>query len=85
MILTNEDIQVLAQLERDMDAGTQPYVILEGQRLAVHSANLAEFGLTAGQTISRPIFVAIQRAHLAYLQQEVEDVEAFEQAEITIE
>ena len=67
MTLTIEEIRMLADLERRMDSGEQPYVIIEGHRAAVTPLVMDEFGLESGQTVSKPIFLAMLEANLANL------------------
>ena len=72
MNLTTEQIGHLAQLERRMDSGEQPFVLLNEERIAVHVDVMTELGLDQGQTISQPIFVAILQAQLAHCQAQLE-------------
>ena len=68
MELSNEDIRALADLERMMDSGEVPFVILNGERVATNELIMSELGLEQGQTINREIFKAMMRAQLAALQ-----------------
>jgi len=56
MKLTKEHVRMLTKLERDMDSGVQPFVLLGGARLSIGDEELAEFGLECGQTISNYIY-----------------------------
>ena len=65
---TNEEIRMLAEAERMMDAGEMPFVVTEGGgRLMVSQLVMDELGLESGQSASPFIAVAIERAGLAAL------------------
>lgn len=71
MHLTTEQIRDLAKLERDMDAGRQPFVVWGGQRRSVTPAVMTELGLEAGQTVSDALAEAILRAHIAVCEAQI--------------
>ena len=66
-----EDVRLLAQLHRDMDAGKIFYVMLEGERIAVDDQIADELGLEKGQTICRLIFQEIMKANLASIEAQI--------------
>ena len=65
------EIKMLAQVERDMDSGKQPFVIYAGDRLAVMQETMDEIELVTGQTISKNIFVNLMQMQLAQLRTEL--------------
>lgn len=71
MKLTVEDIKALAGLERDMDAGRQPYVMMGGSRLSVMPEVMEELGLETSQTINHSIFIAILQAQIGVCQAKI--------------
>ncbi len=76
MKLTIADIKMLAELERKMDSGEQPFVLWENQRWAFRPEILEECGVVAGQTISSVIYRALLEASILYGQRKI-DEEAF--------
>ena len=66
--LTIEEYRMLADMERRMDSGEQPYVIAYDERMAVEPLLMEEFGLVTGQTISSTMAIAVMEARLASLQ-----------------
>jgi hypothetical protein len=71
MNLSSEQIQQLAELERRMDVGEQPFVRWLGHRLSVFPNVMTEFGLQSGQTVSDFIAGKIMEAHLASIQAKI--------------
>lgn len=65
------EIKMLAQLERQMDAGEVFFVLLDGERVAVSNEVAEELGLERGQTINRTIFAAILRAQIAQIEAQI--------------
>lgn len=65
MELTNEEIKLLAEGERKMDAGEIAFVRLAGNRASVSPDVMQELGLQQGQTINNTIFLAILEANIA--------------------
>lgn len=63
--LTTEEIRHLAELERKMDAGIQPYVIIDNMRMAVSQKIMQELELKNGQTINLLIHIHIIQLALA--------------------
>ena len=63
---------MLAQQERDMDAGKVFFVVMDGARIAVQDDVAKELGLVHGQTISRTIFGAILEAQIASVKAQIE-------------
>ncbi len=70
--LTNEQIRMLAQAERQMDAGELPFVVCMGRRLIVQPMVLEELGLESGQTVSDTIVLAIMEGNLALMRAQAE-------------
>jgi hypothetical protein len=70
-LLTSEEIKMLATLERAMDSGEQPYVILAGQRIAFSQEVLNESGVVSGQTISQLIFIHLMQRTLAMIETKI--------------
>lgn len=71
MKLTKEQIRLLAKLEREMDAGIQPFVLFGKGRLAVNPDAMKEFDLEQGQTINLAIFNAIMEFEMRKCQVEI--------------
>ena len=69
--LTTEQIRMLAQAERQMDAGEVPFVVAAGERLIVRPVVMEELGLETGQTVSNTLVLAILKANLAALRVDV--------------
>ena len=65
---TIEEIRMMAEQERAMDSGIQPYVLeMNRNRWVVCPSVMEEFGLETGQTVSDTLSLAITEAHLASL------------------
>ena len=62
---TNEEIAMLAEQERRMDSGEQPFVVADDSRLAVMPEVMDEFGLVSGQTVTWIIVQRILECQLA--------------------
>ena len=71
MNLTDEQIRMLAGLERDMDSGKQPYVVVGGFRCAFPGDLLAELGIQSGQTVTEIMMMELQRRMIAKAQVEI--------------
>ncbi len=70
MELTQEQIQALAALDRDMDSGAQPFVRDEtGSRWSFPAAVIEHCGCVSGQTASRAVITALMEANLASMKQ----------------
>ena len=69
--LTNEQIRMLAQAERQMDAGEIPFGVCDGQRMSVRSVIMEELEIETGQTVSSTLLLAILEANLAACQADV--------------
>jgi len=80
MNLTLEQIRGLAELERKMDSGEQPYVKTDHGRLAVDASIMSHFGLQSGQTVSAYLVSEILRANLARMTRLMDEAEAREKA-----
>ena len=57
--ITTEEIQMLAEVERQMDAGKVPFVVWVGGRMTVQKIVMEELGLESGRTVSHEIAGAI--------------------------
>ena len=71
MNITDEQMKMLAQLERDMDSGKQPYVVHQGERLAFRKGLLDECGLESGQSVSSAILLELMKRSLAHVEVEL--------------
>ena len=60
-----DEIKMIAEVERKMDSGEQPFVMFSGQRVAVPQTTMDVLGLAQGQTINHTIFMAVLQANLA--------------------
>lgn len=68
MKLTQEQIQSLSAIDRDMDSGAQPFVRDEnGGRWAFSAAVMHQCGCASGQTASRDVLTALMTANIADL------------------
>ena len=65
---TTKEIKMLAEAERQLDAGEVPFVVWGGGRMTVQPIVMEELGLEIGQTVSHEIAGAILRANLAAIQ-----------------
>ena len=66
---TIEDIRMLAEMERKMDSGEQPYVLdSDRNRWAVIPEIMDELGLESGQSVNGAIITAILEAIIASIQ-----------------
>jgi hypothetical protein len=61
MSLSNnpEFIQFAARIEREMDSGETPFVVMDGARYPITPEQVEKFGLVSGQTISQLIMNAL--------------------------
>lgn len=80
MNLSNEEIKGLAELERRMDTGIQPYVIIDNMRMAVSQKIMQELDLKNGQTINRLISTHIMQLALAEVRAAMAIKKAMEQS-----
>lgn len=69
---TTDDIRALADMERKMDRGEQPYVMNGGGRWAVPADTMAQLGLETGQTVSDFLITKILETNIANLTAEIE-------------
>ena len=65
---TVEEVRMLADVERRMDVGEQPYVVNTSGRLAVSPEVMSELGLVSGQSASPTLCLAIVTASLASME-----------------
>lgn len=68
----NEEIRLVANLEKRMDDGEVQFVLWAGSRVAVEDHIMRQLGLTHGQSISGTIFQAIINARIQYCNQIIE-------------
>jgi hypothetical protein len=68
---TEDEIRALIECERGMDEGRIAFVMLDGQRVSVTAAAMAEFGLAQGQTINVPIMIALLEFNIAHCQAQI--------------
>jgi hypothetical protein len=71
MELTHEQICMLAEVERKMDAGEMPFVLWHGNRAAMDKETMDHFRLTQGQTITDVIWKAILEFNIASCQDKI--------------
>lgn len=71
MELSIKDIQGLAELERKMDTGEQPFVVSNGQRMAVSKEIMNELKLTKGQAVNNQIMIAILQLNIAHCKTQI--------------
>lgn len=65
MHFTPEQIRMLVQCERDMDAGKVSFVRVDGAgRMAVNPLVMEELGLVSGQTVSAAMQLPIMEANM---------------------
>lgn len=64
---TTEEIRYLGEMERRMDRGEVPFVMVNSRRVAITHDAVTEFGLEQGQTITREIFIAVLNFQIATL------------------
>lgn len=64
-------ISQLAEVERKMDSGEQPFVRLGTYRIAVRPEIMEVFKLQSGQTISDFIFVAMLEKNIEILREQI--------------
>lgn len=72
-VLTLKDLQLLAECERQMDAGEVPWVRVEGAsgRSMMRPEIMEALGLVTGQTISWFLFGEIARLNLEHLRAQI--------------
>ena len=63
--MTDEEIAMLAQLERDMDAGKKAFVINRGGRWAFPDNVLSNVGVVSGQTVCDTVLTELLKRNLA--------------------
>lgn len=67
-----QELRLIAQEERKMDEGTQPYVVdSSGSRWSVHSEVMTLLHLKNGQRVPPVIIRAILEGHLAICNREI--------------
>lgn len=70
--LTTEEVRMLADMERKMDRGEQPYVMNRGGRWAVPADTMEQLGLESGQTVSDFLITKILETNIANLTAEID-------------
>ncbi|MEW7986624.1 MAG: hypothetical protein AB2799_12595 [Candidatus Thiodiazotropha sp.] len=68
MELSNEEMRILAAVERAMDSGEQPFVVCGGGRWAFPRELLEECGIESGQTVTYPMVANLMHRNLALLE-----------------
>lgn len=67
--MSKEDVvKMMGKLERDMDAGTQPYVVYQGSRMALFEEVRDDLELVNGQTINLFMLEVILQKQVAHVQ-----------------
>lgn len=66
---TVDQIKMLIVVERAMENGEQPYVVVDGQKWAFPGEILAALGLASGETVSREVCYQMQLLNLAHLKE----------------
>lgn len=75
MKLTVEQIIALGELDRKMDSGEQPFVIVDGQRLAIPPEIMTVLQLVSGQTASDALYCRILEVMMTRLQEKIAEEE----------
>lgn len=71
-ILSPENLKALAELDRKMDSGHQPFVRDDkGNRWAFPQEVLDVFGCISGQTASHAVMTGLLEANLAHIQMQI--------------
>lgn len=71
-ILSPENIKALAEMERSMDNGKQPFVRDHaGRRWAMPKQVLEMSGCVSGQTVSDVVMTSLLEANVAYIQMQI--------------
>lgn len=70
-ILSDEDVKLLAQVERDIENNRVPFVKLNGGRLLVMPEVMKFFGLEQGQNITIPIYTAILKKQIEIVENKI--------------
>ena len=80
--LSIDDIRALAKQERDMDSGALPFVLSQGERLAVIPEVMKHLGLESGQvrsgqvrsgqSVNRWLSIEITKAQTYHCRQQIE-------------
>lgn len=71
MLLTLDQIKILADLERKMDSGEQPFVQTSHGRMAFRQELLDECGIKSGQSVSTAMVHTLMQMSLASLQVQI--------------
>ncbi len=72
MQLSLEQIRGLAELERKMDSGDQPYVLNRGDRWAFSGDVLKHLGIESGRNVSDHLLIEIRKTNLLNLRMKME-------------
>ena len=70
-MFSDEEIKILAECERKMDANQVEWVVNGNSRIMLISGTLAHFGLAQGQTINNTIFEAILIRNIEICKQQI--------------
>lgn len=68
MMNSSNDAKALADINRQMDNGSQPYVKLNNSRVAVMPEAIKHFNLKQGQAITEEIFIEILKYNISQLE-----------------
>ena len=71
MVLTVEEVKMLAKCERDMTSGEQSFVVGKEGRWAFSREVLEECGVVSGQVVSQKIINILMRMSLAKLRVQI--------------
>ena len=71
MLLTPDQMKILADLERKMDSGEQPFVQTSHSRMAFRQELLDECGIKSGQSVSTAMVHTLMQMSLASLQVQI--------------
>lgn len=66
-----EEFRLLAECERQMDAGVTPFVVMSGQRIAMDAEALSDLGLSQGQSITPTMFGIILQYNLRRIEAQI--------------
>lgn len=65
-------VRTMAQIDRDMDSGVQPYVVdRAGNRAAFPAEVLHECGCKSGQSVSDTVMLALLEVAIAHVQAQI--------------
>ena len=71
-----EEMKILAQCERDMDAGKVMYVVHKGQKMLVPKEVMDHFELQVGKTVSAEMVLIIIKKNMSLLREKMDSKKA---------